>query len=33
MATWKRLTALNGAPVDVNMDQVAYIQKIATVPH
>jgi len=32
MATWKRLTELNGAHVDVNMDQVAYLRKITTSP-
>jgi UDP-N-acetylglucosamine pyrophosphorylase len=27
MATWKRLTQVSGPLVDVNMDQVAYLQK------
>jgi hypothetical protein len=26
MAEWKRLTAIAGHPVDVNMDQVAFIE-------
>jgi hypothetical protein len=26
MAEWKRLTAITGNPVDVNMDQVAFIE-------
>jgi hypothetical protein len=26
MAEWKRLTAIAGNPVDVNMDQVAFIE-------
>jgi hypothetical protein len=26
MGEWKRLTAMDGHPVDVNMDQVAFIE-------
>jgi hypothetical protein len=26
MAEWKQLTAIDGHPVDVNMDQVAFIE-------
>ena len=32
MATWKRLTLLNSANVDVNMDLVMHIQQTLTSP-
>jgi hypothetical protein len=28
MALWKRLTTADGRPVDVNIDQVAYVQQL-----
>lgn len=31
MAAWKRLTQHFGSPVDVNMDQVAYMRRINVV--
>jgi hypothetical protein len=29
MATWKRLTEVHGDAVDVNMDWIAYMQKVS----
>jgi hypothetical protein len=29
MATWKRLTATSGTPVEVNMDAIAYMNRPA----